>query len=733
MQGFLCPASGISDRLESMAKKIIKKVIKKKVAVKKTRPSGKAEKVCSKENRSEWKPGWLTVRGARQHNLKSIDVSFPLSTFTVVTGVSGSGKSSLVNDVLYNALAHQLHRAALTPGAHDGITGIEQINKVIRVDQQPIGQTPTSNPATYSGAFDLIRNLFAQLPDAKLRGYTPRRFSFNVPGGRCEKCEGNGQLKIEMHFLPDVWIMCDACHGKRYDRQTLEVRYREHSIADVLELSCGKALELFHNIPGVRRILQTLCDVGLDYVALGQSAPTLSGGEAQRVKLASELARPDTGRTLYLLDEPTTGLHFDDLRKLLDVVNRLVDLGNTVIMIEHNLDMIKSADWIVDLGPEAGLEGGHLIFSGTPEELTESRKKLPLRSYTAEVLAPVLAAGPFEERTVYDPSKIDEPQKGDLKIEQVGENTQMPWEMNGRRWHTRGRVGRKGQTCKWDGKILEELVDKIQETKLFAETNWNNRSVVEISSKQKSLGWFLHAITSEEWLLKLKFRTAKNTFRRELLTQRLNLPPLNDMPDIPLYGTEPRVRVHNTKGPFQEIELKVHSYDEVNRSEFWAFLETSVQGFAKFTEKVRSAPNDLTPWKILKEKWHFTPKGYIGGDSPVWNYPLLEEIIGLLRELAPEAKIQWTNKVLVPFFVGESKKPWVIVHTKRCDGIYLDVYVKKNSVPLGKIRSIGRDQSVDGSRGNYDILHFVFTKKSELKKALLRDLLVETLNLRING
>ena len=274
--------------------------------------------------------GWLEVRGARHNNLKNIDVPIPLGTLTVITGVSGSGKSSLVEDVLYNALARTLHRAKTTAGAHDDIRGVELVNKVICVDQQSLGQTPTSNPATFTGVFDLIRALFAQLPEAKLRGYTPRRFSFNVPGGRCETCEGAGQRCIEMHFLPDVWIECDVCGGRRYNPETLAVRFHGRSIADVLDMSCAEAVKLFENIPKIRRVLETLCDVGLDYLTLGQSAPTLSGGEAQRVKLAAELSRPDTGRTLYLLDEPTTGLHFDDLAKLLEVLNRLVDLGNTV-------------------------------------------------------------------------------------------------------------------------------------------------------------------------------------------------------------------------------------------------------------------------------------------------------------------------------------------------------------------------------------------------------------------
>ncbi len=319
-----------------------------------------------------WQPPgnqWLEVIGARHNNLRDVQLRIPLGTLTAITGPSGSGKSSLADDVLYQALARRLHRANVIPGAHDKIEGIEFINKVIRVDQQPLGNSPTSNPATYTGVFELIRMLFAQLPESKVRGYSPRRFSFNVPGGRCDRCEGNGQLCIEMHFLPDVWVECDTCRGRRYNPETLAVTYHGRSISDVLDMTCGEAVKLFRKIPKIRRILQTLCDVGLDYLTLGQAAPTLSGGEAQRVKLAAELARPDTGRTLYLLDEPTTGLHFQDLAKLLEVLHRLVDLGNTVLLIEHNLDVVKSADWVVDMGPEAGEQGGHVVMAGTPEQL----------------------------------------------------------------------------------------------------------------------------------------------------------------------------------------------------------------------------------------------------------------------------------------------------------------------------------------------------------------------------
>ncbi len=339
-------------------------------------PNGKRRPVNGK---------WLTVVGARQNNLKNLDVRFPLGLFTCVTGVSGSGKSSLVAQTLHPALARLLHRAERKPGEHERIKGLGHVDKVINITQDPIGRTPRSNPATYVKAMTLIRELFAKTPEAQTRGYKPGRFSFNVKGGRCEACRGHGKKKVEMHFLPDVWVTCNVCKGTRFNRETLQIRYKGKNIADVLDMDVEEALDFFGNVPKVKRILQTLADVGLGYIKLGQSATTLSGGEAQRVKLAKELARISTGDTVYILDEPTTGLHFADIQKLLDVLHRLIDAGNTVIVIEHNLDVIKTADWIVDLGPEGGDAGGHIVAQGTPEDVAQIAE-----SYTGRFLQVIL-------------------------------------------------------------------------------------------------------------------------------------------------------------------------------------------------------------------------------------------------------------------------------------------------------------------------------------------------------
>jgi excinuclease ABC subunit A len=713
----------------------------------------------SKSVRGGQKVQWLTVMGARHHNLKSVDARIPLGALTAVTGVSGGGKSSLIDDVLYAALARRLHRAKSIPGAHDGIQGVEHINKVIRVDQQPLGNSPTSNPATYTGVFEQIRMLFAQLPESKLRGYTPRRFSFNVAGGRCDDCEGNGQKCIEMHFLPDVWVECETCKGRRYNPETLAVTYHGRSISDVLDMTCGEALVLFENIPKIRRILQTLCDVGLDYLTLGQAAPTLSGGEAQRVKLAAELARPDTGRTLYLLDEPTTGLHFDDLARLLDVLHRLVDLGNTVVLIEHNLDVIKQADWILDLGPEAGQRGGRIAAEGTPEEMVRATVTLPAEdvstrgsegkparaaehgerlsagepssgpgetvSHTAIALAPVLAAGPHVKRPIWDPAAAAAHREGDMDIGDVGRDARMPWETDGRGWHTKHRVDRKGQPCRWDGRILERVVDRVHALGQFSETDWNSRSVVEIAASKKSDGWFLHAITGETWLLKLKFRVSRGAFKREKLVEQLALKTLNQMDHLPVYGNQPRVRCKTLRGPWQEVEIRAYSLEEIDTPAFWAFLEQAVVSFQRLTTTID--PEEAMPWRKLGQRWHFMRKGFAMGKRVHWKVEVLERLCEMIEQVAPGGQFLWNNQVLVHYVPEGHGEPWVTLGTKKTDSLELHIQGPKNLVGFGRVTSLAWDRDLDSSRAERDVIKLRFRTTDDLYKGDLKTFLREHL------
>jgi excinuclease ABC subunit A len=686
-------------------------------------------------SKNEPEVSWLVIRDAKEHNLKGINISFPIGAFSVVTGVSGSGKSSLVHDVIWKSLAKVLNRNTSESLAKvKSISGIEYLNKVISVNQQPIGQTPTSNPATYTGIFDLIRELFAKLPDSKLRGYSARRFSFNVPDGRCEKCEGAGQIKIEMHFLPDVWITCDACNGKRYDRQTLDVKYHGYSIADVLEMTCADAIKLFENVPRIRKTLQLLCDVGLDYLSLGQSAPTLSGGESQRIKLASELTRPDTGRTLYLLDEPTTGLHFDDMNKLLHVIHRLVDIGNTVIVIEHNLDIIKNADWIVDLGPEAGDNGGYLLFEGTPEELINSG----IKSHTADALKPILQNGLYQERMTFDSASLDDLHNDNVSDKELGIDNKMPWEKNGMKWHTQDCLCRKGTPVKWDGKILSEIVNRIELSGQLASTDWNHKAVVEICSEKKSLGWFMRAITNDEWILRIKFKTGSGTFKRDSLIASLALRPFSEIDSIPIYNAEPRVKVQRNTIQWQEIELQLHSFEEIDRPQFYDFLDVAIQGLSRFTKPSEKKPADLMPWNVLGEKWHFIQRGLIGGDKLIWDTSMLTEIFNLLRETSQDIKIIWTNKSFVQFFCENRKNnlsnkltddlqklPFATVHTKQVEFIQLDLYVEKNSITSEKIEKLEFENQEIESHKDYDIVKLNFKKENDIKKSALLKLLKE--------
>lgn len=550
-------------------------------------------------------PGWLGIRGAKANTLRAIDIDIPLGCLVAVTGPSGSGKSSLINDILYPALARQLHRAQLAVGAHQSIEGIQQLDKVVRVDQSPLGVSPSSTPATYTGVFDLIRALYAKLPDAKVRGFTARQFSFNVPGGRCEKCEGNGQCRIEMHFLPDVWVECDACHGRRFTEETLTVRFQGKSIHDVLMMKIAQARDLFINFPKIRQILSTLCDVGLDYLALGQSAATLSGGEAQRVKLAAELARPATGRTLYLLDEPTTGLHFDDIAKLLKVLHRLVDVGNTVVVIEHNLDVIKSVDWVIELGPEAGWQGGQLVFAGTPEALvayahsqrqaeegwrvregrppSKTRAAKPgLRAYTGEALGPILEAGPIERRKPYDPAEEAIPTTEEPVAPLITGKNLAPWEVDGRRWHLETGTDRRGRPVLWERSMLRPLIEHLEASAAFGPVQWNSHSTVEVPARIRARGWFLHALTVESPWLKLKFRLPRGSFTKAELLEQFKLPPLSQMEGVQTFQRDARTYVE-VGSDWLELELRLHLRSELDHPTFWRWLDRAIEAFVEAT------------------------------------------------------------------------------------------------------------------------------------------------------
>ena len=433
-----------------------------------------------------------------------------------------------------------------------------------------------------------------------------------------------------MHFLPDVWVECDVCHGSRYNPETLAVHYKGHSIADVLKMRVSEALELFANIPKIRRVLQTLADVGLDYLSLGQPAPTLSGGEAQRVKLAAELGRPNTGRTLYLLDEPTTGLHFDDIHKLLEVLNRLVDLGNTVIVVEHNLDVIKTADWVIDLGPEAGEAGGRIVAEGTPEEVAEVAE-----SHTGAILKGVLAAGPHTERPKYDPAAAEQARDGDVELAQVGKDARMPWQADGRRWHTHDRLTTDGKPCRWEGVILEWIDQHIHALGDFSETDWGDRSRVEIAASKKSDGWFFHALTGQEWLVWLIFRVGRNKFKSADVQRRLGIKPLNETPGLEVYGNDERVWVTNHKIPWQSVVVKVHRLSEIDTPEFQDFLGEVVQAFNDNLRRLHTKPDDVMPWKVNGERWHLSDKGFPPGRKLQWDRALLPRLLDLVRYRAP--------------------------------------------------------------------------------------------------
>ena len=669
----------------------------------------------------------LHIIGARQHNLKNVDVTIPLGAFVAVTGVSGSGKSSLVNEVLYNTLARKLHRARTAGAAHDEIRGLEHVDKIINVDQDPLGNSPSSNPATYTGVFELIRELFARLPESKVRGYHPRRFSFNQKGGRCEACEGMGQKVIEMHFLPDVWVECDTCKGSRYNPETLLVRYHGKSVADVLNMRVSEALELFNNIPKIRHVLQTLDDVGLGYMALGQPAPTMSGGEAQRVKLAAELARPSTGKTLYLLDEPTTGLHFDDIRKLLEVLHRLVDLGNTVVTVEHNLDVIKTADWVIDMGPDAGFAGGQVVAHGPPEEVVR-QFDAGAPTHTGRILKGVLAAGPYAERVKFDPEAALRARAGDMDIADVGKHQQLPWEADGPKWHTKDRVTTTGKPMKWDGELVPFVVEMVEGQGTFSETNWKHRSIVEVPLAKKSEGWFLHAMTGHEAYAKFVFRVPGRPFKQETLEAQLALRPLSDTPGLEGYSRDSnRVEVGNWPGQ-QYIVVIAHKKEEIDTPAFREFVKRAVEAVQGSAATAAGGIEGNMPWKKDGEKWHLGDKGFPPGQGAKWDRALLPKFIKLLRDIDPTLEFRWDVRDAITVYAKGASRFWARLKTKERDALELWFTGKRGTATGARFEGFGETPTVEGDRADgSEVLKLWLKTADHLSAAKLKPLLAEHL------
>lgn len=678
---------------------------------------------------------WLKLTGASQHNLQNVDLNIPLGTLTCVTGVSGSGKSSLVMNTLARAVARKLNLTTEAPGPFRDLQGIEHLSKIVVVDQNPIGNTPASNPATYTGLFDHIRTLFSKMPDSKIRGYGPGRFSFNRPGGRCEDCEGMGQQKIEMHFLPDVWVECPTCRGKRYNEATLDVKFNGSTIADVLEMPIEKALQVFANVAKIRAPLATLDAIGLGYLTLGQSAPTLSGGEAQRIKLAAELAKPNQGRSLYLLDEPTTGLHFDDIARLLSVLNSLVEQGNTVVVIEHNLDVIKTADWIIDIGPEAGSGGGQIVVAGTPEDVvayadntpqkasrrngnatrakkrTAASKDDPPRSWTGEMLAPVMAESKAGDIDTFDARAVAKRKSSDVSVDQLGKSAQLPWEADGKRWHTKDCLSHDGQRCLWDGQALQFVIDLLAEDDRLTPVNWNHRSTVEVKA-QGGLGWFLHARTGHEWMLSLCFRVKKNSFSQKDLDDALNLTPIDDVEEIHYYSQSPRVKARNMKSPWQEVTIKVWKKQEIDTPEFRQFLQQAAEAHLAQAVKEKANPDDLTPWKQLGRKWHLLKKGL--PKRPTWAFKTLEKLLPVVENAFAEDDVDFGVRSKINWKQKETGDPIAELHTKRKDGVDLVVFVPSDSVTVGTIAQFGVTQEIKPTRNNTDAVRIRFDDPDQI-------------------
>jgi excinuclease ABC subunit A len=649
---------------------------------------------------------WLTVKGAYHNNLREIDADFPLGRFVCVVGVSGSGKSSLVTEVLYKALAARIHRARLVAGGHHRIVGLDHIDKVINVDQAPIGNSPASNAATYTGAFDLVRELFARLADSRIRGYTANRFSFNRAGGRCEACAGYGKRCIEMHFLPDVWIPCEACGGTRYTADTLDVKYKGKSIADVLEMSVTEALEHFKNVPRLKRVMQTLADVGLDYLKLGQGAPTLSGGEAQRVKLAAELSRPSTGRTLYILDEPTTGLHFDDLKKLLRVLHRLVDLGNTVICIEHNFDVIKSCDWVMELGPEAGDEGGELVAACTPEALVKMKS-----SPTGAALESILKAGPLETRKIETGTSDADESNIDDKILQEAQDVEMPWQVDGRKWHLENQLDYHGKRPKWDPQVLAWAIGTIESLADFAPTNWNDQAYIEIKAHGSKTPWFLHALTRSSVHLYLSIRTAQGTFTETGLQKMLKIKSLDERDDLPFYSNEDRVRLRNINTEWDSIRIQLHDQKDVNKPVMKRFFKKAADAYLNKVGDVKENPKKGEPWKVDPKNWHLNHEAMKRRNKNArWSKVCLLDVIGKISKFSPKLTFDWAQNVGIRVEYERNRVGLIVTNMPK--GIRVHLRMPSHTVTPTQIERLGFSVELKKQAG-FDEAQFWIAKPTD--------------------
>ncbi len=682
---------------------------------------------------------WLVVKGARHNNLKNVEVQIPLRSFVCVTGVSGSGKSSLVDDILHNALANRLHRANRFPAEHDEIEGVEYLDKVINVDQTPIGDSPRSGPATYVSAMDVIRLLYARLPEAKMRGFLPERFSTNRPGGRCEACRGRGARRIEMHFLPDVWVACDVCQGARFNRETLDVTFKGKSIADVLDMTVAEALSHFQNVPRIRRYLETLYDVGLGYVQLGQSAPTLSGGEAQRVKLARELARPSTGRTLYILDEPTTGLHFADVQKLLEVLNRLVDAGNTVLVVEHNPEVIKTADWVIDLGPEGGEAGGEVVAAGTPEQVGAQP-----HSHTGAVLRRALRQSRRAERPVYDPQAARGRRHGDGLQREVAalKVAAKPWELDGRRWHTEGRRQRGAAPPVWEAEAVAFLVDVIAEQDRLAEPHWDARDEVTVRHPGAEEP-FCSVMTNRRVALRVELRGAPGQFEQAQLAKRLELPPWHDVAGAE-HGRGPRLRVRREQ-EFDRLRLQVVTRAEIDTQNFRTFVRTALRGYreAAGIEEVdlaRVGEGVKLPWVADGYRWHTEQRRSHDDREPIWREGL-RYLAELIEAVAPDLDVEWHRRDQVVIRLPDTQKHVWRVRTHEWPWFRFEMRFAKDAVDLVEARArLGLkpwddidEVPVYGSwqrmrlmrRRHYDGVRLFLNRRCELQTAAFREFIAD--------